>query len=91
MNVFNAIAEPWSKIVALAVTIALGVLCYFLIEPRFGIGVACGAIVYMAVHWAARLDERPFWQHVFGRSAVYQESKRGGDVEPSAPADRPRD
>jgi hypothetical protein len=89
MNVFIAIPEPWAKIVGVVGTIAVGVVFYFLIEPGFGIGVACGGLVCMAVHWGARLDERPFWQHVFGRTMVNPESKRSQDVEPSPPADRP--
>ena len=80
MNIFNSIPEPWAKFVAMVVTIGLGVLFYFWIEPSFGVGVACGAVIYMAVYWGARLDERPFWQHIFGRSAVYPESKEDQDA-----------
>jgi hypothetical protein len=82
VRVFNSIREPSAKIVAILGTIGVGALFYFLIEPVFGIGVACGGVICLAIHWGARLDERPFWQHVFGRSAVYRESKRSPDDEP---------
>ena len=80
MNVFNAVPEPWAKILAVLATIGLGVLFYFGIEPGFGIGMACGAAACMLIHSALRLDERPFWQHVFGRSRVYPESKEDQDA-----------
>ena len=55
MNIFNSIPEPWAKVVALLATIGLGVLFCFSINPPYGIGVACGAIIYMAIHWGLRL------------------------------------
>ena len=79
MNLFNSVSEPWAKIVALLVTIGLGVYFYFMLEPLFGIGFALGAIFYHVLHWGARLDERPFWQHIFRRSVVYPESEEEKD------------
>ena len=79
MNLFNSVSEPWAKIIALLATIGFGICFYFLIAPLWGIGVALGAIIYFFFHWGARLDERPFWQHIFGRSVVYPESKEKKD------------
>ena len=79
MRMFNSCPEPWATVLALLATIGLGVMFYFSIHPLYGIGVACGAIIYIALHWGARLDERPFWQHIFGRSVVYPESKQKKD------------
>ncbi len=74
MRVFNSIPEPWAKIVSVLATGAIGVWFYFRIGPGFGVGMACGGLACMLIHWGARLDERPFWKHVFGRSRVYPEN-----------------
>lgn len=82
MSVFNAIREPWATVVAVAVTAGLGALFSYLIQPAFGIGLAVGGVVCVFIHRAARLDERPFWQHVFGRSAVYPDDAGGDPADP---------
>jgi hypothetical protein len=76
MKIFDSTPEPWAKVVALVGTFGFGVLFYFWIDAYFGIGVACGAVIYMILHWGLRLDERPFWQHIFGRPAVYPEDRQ---------------
>ena len=88
MKAFNSIPEPWAKVVAVLATCAVGVLFAFLIKPGFGVGVACGAVVCVLIHWTARIDERPFWQHVFGRKAVYGESQQDQAAKPGGPASR---
>ncbi len=74
MKVFNSIPEPWAKVVAVIATSCLGVWFGFIIDPGFGMGMACGGVACMIIHWAGRIDERPLWQHVFGREAVYADS-----------------
>jgi hypothetical protein len=76
MKAFKSIPEPWAKVVAVLGSSAVGVLFAFLIEPGFGAGVACGAVVCVLIHSAARIDERPFWQRLFGRNAVYGERQQ---------------
>ena len=80
MKLFSAIPEPWAKILAVLVTSGLGIHFYLRMKPGFGIGMACGAVACMLIYLGLRLDERPFWQHVFGRSRVYPESKQDQDA-----------
>jgi hypothetical protein len=76
MNPFSAIPEPWARVYDVVVMSGIGALFGFLLQPWFGVGMACGAVTGILLHWAGRIDERPFWQHVLGPEVVSNAATR---------------
>jgi hypothetical protein len=76
MNPFSAIPEPWARVYAVVVTSGMGAVVAVFFQPWFGVGVACGAAISILLHWAGRIDERPFWQQVLGPEVVANAATR---------------
>jgi hypothetical protein len=76
MQVFNSMPEPWARLSSGAVPVALSVPFFFFGYPLFGLGLVAGAVICVLLHWAARVDERPFWVHIVGREVAYSKTEQ---------------
>jgi len=90
MKAFDAVPEPRAKVWAVIGTVGIGLVVFFLIDPRVGIGTGFGAVVCAVLHWAARVDERPFWRRVLGPRLVPPDNEQGlgGEAPFRGPATR---
>jgi hypothetical protein len=90
MNMFNSVPEPGATIIGAVGAIGLGAFGALLlglvlsieIAIAFGAGALFGTLVCLLLRWCARIDERPFWQHILGRNAVYPELEEDNPLKP---------